>query len=150
MSSPPLAFVTFGKGKRDSERSIPYRQRCDHDHMTHSCWGCVLRPSLGGALRVKRLDLIRGLIDVVEALPDYATEPDTPKSHKSRTVPIPRSVISDLAALVAMRGPEELVFMNSTGGVLDNTNTSSLHPYAPLDPNRSRLTICVTPLRASQ
>jgi integrase len=71
---------------------------------------------------VKRLDLIRGLIDVVEALPDYATEPDTPKSHKSRTVPIPRSVISDLAALVAMRGPEELVFMNSTGGVLDNTN----------------------------
>ena len=91
---------------------------------------CGLRWGELRALRVKRLDLMRGRIDVVEALPDQATEPDTPKSHKSRTVPIPRFLVDDLSALIAGRRPDDLVFSNSAGGVLDNTNFRR-HVFTP-------------------
>jgi hypothetical protein len=43
----------------------------------------------------------------------------TPKSHERREVPIPRFLVDDLAAHVAGKGPEELVFSGvRSGGVL--------------------------------
>jgi integrase len=83
---------------------------------------CGLRWGEMRALRLKRLDLLRGRIQVAEAIPDHTTEPDTPKSHKSRTVPIPKLVANEIATLTAGLGPDDLVFTNSAGGLLDNTN----------------------------
>ena len=74
------------------------------------------------ALRVKRIDLERGRIDVVEAMPERSLELDTPKNHKRRTVPIPGFVVDELEKQVQGKGPDDLVFTNSAGGMLDNTN----------------------------
>jgi integrase len=55
-------------------------------------------------------------------MPDQATEPELPKNHKRRTVPIPRFIVDELAPFLASKSPSDLVFTNSAGGVLDNTN----------------------------
>jgi integrase len=73
------------------------------------------------ALRVKRLDLERGRIDVAEAMPERAIELDTPKNHKRRTVPVPGSLSMSLRSTSRGRG-----LMNSSSptqpGMLHNTN----------------------------
>jgi integrase len=74
------------------------------------------------ALRVKRIDLERGRIDVAEAMPERSLELDTPKNHKRRTVPIPGFVVNELEKHVQGKGPDDLVFTNSARGMLDNTN----------------------------
>jgi integrase len=74
------------------------------------------------ALRVKRVDLERGRIDVAEAMPDESVVLDTPKNHKRRTVPVPRFVVEELALQVEGRSPDDLVFTNSDGGMLDQSN----------------------------
>jgi hypothetical protein len=42
----------------------------------------------------------------------------TPNSHQCRSVPEPRSLITDLAAACAGKSPNELVFTAPNGGVL--------------------------------
>jgi integrase len=74
------------------------------------------------ALRVRRIDLLRARIEVAESMPDQTTEPELPKNHKRRTVPIPRFIVDELAPFLASKSPSDLVFTNSAGGVLDNTN----------------------------
>jgi integrase len=74
------------------------------------------------ALRVKRIDLERGRIDVAEAMPERSLELDTPKNHKRRTVPIPGFVIDGLEKHIQGKAPDDLVFTNSAGRMLDNTN----------------------------
>jgi integrase len=79
-----------------------------------------LRPSELTALKVGRLDLLRGTVRVVEA----ATEVDGRlhwggvKTHEARTVRLPRSITDELAAHLAARphGPEDLVFPAPLGG----------------------------------
>jgi integrase len=79
-----------------------------------------LRPSELTALRVGRLDLLRGTARVVEA----ATEVDGRlhwggvKTHEARTVRLPRSIADELGAQLAGRphGPEDLVFPAPLGG----------------------------------
>jgi integrase len=55
-------------------------------------------------------------------MPERSLELDTPKNHKRRTVPIPGFVIDELEKYVEGKGPDDLVFTNSAGGMLDNTN----------------------------
>jgi integrase len=74
------------------------------------------------ALRAKRIDLERGRIDVAEAMPERSLELDIPKNHKRRTVPIPGFVVDELEKHAQGKGPDDLVFTNSAGGMLDNTN----------------------------
>jgi integrase len=83
---------------------------------------CGLRWGEMRALRVRRLDLMRGRIDVAEAVPDGTREVDTPKNHKRRSVPVPRFLVDDLVPLTAGSAPSDLVFRNARGGLLDNTN----------------------------
>jgi len=76
------------------------------------------------ALRVKRLDLMRGRLEVSENLPEGSSEAElvAPKSHRRRVVPLPRFVVDELAAVVAGRGANDLVFTNPAGTRLDNSN----------------------------
>jgi integrase len=86
---------------------------------------CGLRWSELAALRVSRLDLMRRRLTVAEAMTEVNGGRivwGAPKSHESRSVPIPRLLIDDLAALVAGRDRDELVFTTPTGSPLRNRN----------------------------
>lgn len=76
------------------------------------------------ALRVRHFDALRRRIEVAENLPDGSTEDETvaPKSHRRRVVPIPAFLAETLAALAAGKRPEQRLFTNSSGGLLNNSN----------------------------
>jgi integrase len=109
-------FLTHGQVHELAEACGQYRVFVLTAAYTGLRWG-ELR-----ALRVKRIDLVRGRIDVAEAMPERSLELDTPKNHKHRTVPIPGFVVNELEKHVQGKGPDDLVFTNSAGGMLDNTN----------------------------
>jgi integrase len=81
-----------------------------------------LRPCELVALRVGRLDLLRGTVRVAEAAPEVAgrLEWGGVKTHEARTVRLPRFLCDELAAYLAGRphGPEDLVFTAPLGGRL--------------------------------
>jgi len=72
------------------------------------------------ALRVRHLDLMRRRAAIVEAVAEVHGRAifSTPKSHQSRSVPIPRFLVTDLAAQVAGRSADDFVFPAPRGGVL--------------------------------
>jgi integrase len=76
------------------------------------------------ALRVRRVNLLRRRIEVVEALTEVHGQVvfGTTKTHQRRSVPIPRFLAEELAEQMAGKGPDELVFTSPGGGVLRNTN----------------------------
>ena len=71
-------------------------------------------------LKVKRLDLLRGRIEVAEALSevDGGLTWGTPKTHERRVVRLPRFLCDELAAYLAGRShePDDLVFAAPRGG----------------------------------
>jgi integrase len=81
---------------------------------------CGLRFGELAALRVRNVDPLRRRLQIQES----ATEVDgtmvfgTPKSHRCRSVPVPRSLIEELAAACARKAPSDLVFTAPQGGVL--------------------------------
>jgi integrase len=81
-----------------------------------------LRPCELVALRVSRLDLLRGTVRVAEAAPEVAgrLEWGGVKTHEARTVRLPRFLCDELGAYLADRphGPEDLVFTAPLGGPL--------------------------------
>ncbi|MFC3382792.1 tyrosine-type recombinase/integrase [Couchioplanes azureus] len=81
-------------------------------------WGEV------SALRVARLDLLRRRVVVAVAFSEVGGEliEGTPKNHQRRSVPIPRFLVDELAARVAGKGRDDLVFTAPNGGPLRNTN----------------------------
>lgn len=75
------------------------------------------------ALQVKRLDLMRRRLEVVRTAIDLGeVSYGTPKTHQHRSVPIPRSLVDELAAHVAGKEPEALVFTWPRGAPLRNQN----------------------------
>lgn len=76
------------------------------------------------ALRVQRVDLMRRRIEVDQAVTEVRGHLvwGTPKNHQRRSVPIPRSLVDDLALHMAGRQPDELVFTTARGAVLRNLN----------------------------
>jgi integrase len=84
---------------------------------------CGLRWSEMAALKVGRLDLMRRRIEVAEAVTEINGGKlvwGAPKSHESRSVPLPRFLVHELMVHVAGRGPDDLVFTAPMGGVLRN------------------------------
>jgi integrase len=81
---------------------------------------CGLRWGEAAALRVRRVDLLRGRLEVVEAVVDVNGRLifGAPKSHQARSVPIPRFLRDDLAAQMAGQSGEDLVFSSTRGTVL--------------------------------
>jgi integrase len=79
-----------------------------------------LRPSELTALKVGRLDLLRGTVRVVKAAPevDGRLHWGGVKTHEARTVRLPRSITDELATHLTGRpcGPEDLVFPAPLGG----------------------------------
>jgi integrase len=72
------------------------------------------------ALRVRRLDLMRGRTEIVEAVAEVGGRAvfSTPKSHQVRSVPIPRFLVDELAQHVAGQNPDDFVFTSPRGGLL--------------------------------
>lgn len=86
---------------------------------------CGLRWSELAGLRVGRLDLMRRRLIVAEAMTEVNGGRliwGAPKSHESRSVPIPRIVVDDLARHVAGKGHDDLVFTTTNGAPLRNRN----------------------------
>ena len=81
-----------------------------------------LRPCELVALRVSRLDLLRGTVRVAEAAPEVAgrLEWGGVKTHEARTVRLPRFLCDELGAYLAGRphGPDGLVLSAPLGGPL--------------------------------
>lgn len=84
------------------------------------------------ALQVRRIDLMRRRLEVVRNAIDLGREVTygTPKTHQHRSVPIPRSLVDELAAHVAGKQPDDLVFTSSRGAPLRNHNFRS-RVFAP-------------------
>jgi integrase len=72
------------------------------------------------ALRVCDIDFDRRRVDVRRAFSDVGGRVilGTPKSHQSRTVPLPRFLAAELAAAVADKHADQLVFTMPRGGVM--------------------------------
>lgn len=81
---------------------------------------CGLRFGELAALRVRNVDMLRRRLTIAES----ATEVDgimvfgPPKSHRTRSVPVPRSLVDDLAHRCRGKRPDALVFTAPAGGVL--------------------------------
>jgi integrase len=76
------------------------------------------------ALRVRYLDLMRGRLEIVEAVTEVngVTVFGPPKTHQTRTVPIPAFLRDLLAVHVRERPRDALVFDAPRGGVLRVNN----------------------------
>lgn len=76
------------------------------------------------ALRVRRLDLVRRRASIAESVTEVSGQLawSTPKTHQTRSVPIPASLIEPLRRLVADGGPDDLVFRSPAGHPLRLTN----------------------------
>lgn len=84
------------------------------------------------ALRACDVDLDRRRIDVRRAYADVGgyLVLGSPKSHQSRTVPIPRFLASELSAPIHGKKAEDLVFTTPSGSTLrlPNWRRSAFHP----------------------
>lgn len=76
------------------------------------------------ALRLCDVDLGRRRIDVRRAFSDVGGHVvlGTPKSHLSRTVPVPRFVACEIAAAITCRRPDDLLFTVRGGSVVRLSN----------------------------
>jgi integrase len=81
-----------------------------------------LRAGEIGALRVGRLDLLRGRVEVVESVADVRGRLvfGPTKTHERRTVRMPRLLATELGAYLGTRphAPDDLVFTGPHGGPL--------------------------------
>lgn len=83
-----------------------------------------LRWGEAAAIRVRDIDLARRRIDVRRAFADVGGQLiiGTPKSHQSRTVPVPRFLARELADITAIKHADDLVFTRRGGHALRLSN----------------------------
>lgn len=76
------------------------------------------------ALRVCDIDLVRRRVDVSRAFSDVGGHVvlGTPKSHQSRTVPVPRFLAREITAFIAGKSPDDLVFTMPGGSMARLSN----------------------------
>ncbi len=114
---PSLADVLLGNDRVKAESS-PYGLL-----VTFAAYSGLRAGEIGG-LRVGRLDLLRGRVDVVEALKDTNGRSSfgPTKNHANRTVRLPRFLCDQLGAHLADRphAPADLVFTGPMGGPLQH------------------------------
>ena len=97
--------------------------------LVHTAAYSGMRAGELAALRVARLDLLRGRAEVVEATTEVAGKLMTgpTKTYAHRTVRLPRSLCDELAAYLASRpnSPDALVFTMREGGPLRQSMVST-------------------------
>jgi integrase len=75
------------------------------------------------ALRVCDFDMLRRRVNVSRSVTQSGGLVwSTPKTHKRRSVPFPASLADELSALMVNKSREDLVFTDTRGGVLRNSN----------------------------
>lgn len=81
---------------------------------------CGLRFGEAAALRVSRVDVLRGRLDVAEAMTEVNGRAvfGPPKTDERRSVPVPVFLRGDLAVACADKGPDDFLFPSATGRVL--------------------------------
>jgi integrase len=104
-------YLTHAQADDLAERCGPYRLLVLVLGYTRLRWGEA------AALRTRRIDLLRGRIEVAESVTDVNGHMifGSPKSHARRWVPIPKFLRADLAVQLAGRGPDDLVFPSRAG-----------------------------------
>jgi integrase len=85
---------------------------------------CGLRWGEVAALRVKRVDLLRRRLTVAESVTEVRGRLvwGTPKSHQTRSVPIPRSLVDLLVEQTKFKSADDLLFTTWHGRPLRNLN----------------------------
>lgn len=85
---------------------------------------CGLRWGEATALLVSDVDLLRSRINVRRAVSEISGRLvyGTPKSHATRTVPLPAFVRTELSIHLQGKGPVDLLFTGPEGGPLRNSN----------------------------
>jgi integrase len=85
---------------------------------------CGLRFGECVALRVESIDSLRSRLLVTASVSEVGGRQvwSTPKSHRSREVPVPRSLMAELVELVDGRGPRDLLFPSPSGTTLRSAN----------------------------
>ena len=75
-------------------------------------------------LRVKRVDVARRRLVIAEGLSEVGGRVvwSSPKTHRTRSVPVPRSLMSGLIDLCAGKAPDDPVFTSPKGDPLRLTN----------------------------
>jgi integrase len=88
-----------------------------------------LRWGEAAGLRVRRIDTMRGRLEVVETMVEVngAVIFGPPKTHQTRSVPVPAFLRDELVQQIAGRGADELAFTASRGGVLRVGNFRRSH-----------------------
>jgi len=81
---------------------------------------CGIRYGELAALRASHVDLLRRRLDIAEGMTEVGGKAifGTPKNHQCRSVPIPRGIADDLAAQLAGKQPDGVVFTAPKGEVL--------------------------------
>ncbi|MCZ4078909.1 site-specific integrase [Rhodococcus sp. H36-A4] len=84
----------------------------------------VLRWGEMAALKVRRWDAARRRLTVAESVTEINGTPNwgTPKTHASRTIPVPTWLADRITESVEGKGPDDLLFSTRSGGVLRNKN----------------------------
>lgn len=82
------------------------------------------------ALRVKRLDLLRGRVEVAETVGEVTGHGlvfGPTKTDQTRTVPLPRFLCDDLGTALVGKGGDDFVFPGPEGGPLRHRNFYARH-----------------------
>lgn len=131
LATNPATGVRLPRAERAEKRFLTHQQVRDladaagpHGTTVLTLAYCGLRWGELSALRVSRLDLMRRRLTVAEAVTEVRGHLTwgTPKSHQHRSVPVPRFLVDELAALTAGKAADDLVFVTSSGAVLRNLN----------------------------
>ena len=114
----PKRFLTHDQVQALADACPPYETMIRVMAYAGLRWGEL------AALTVRRVDLLRRRIEVVEASTEIHGHVvvGTTKNHQRRSVPIPRFLADELAHQIAGKAPGDLVFTAPEGGVLRNTN----------------------------
>lgn len=114
----PAVFLDHGQVAELAEACEPYGLLVRFLAYTGLRWGEAT------ALRVHRLDLVRRRVTVATAFVSIGGQlvEGTPKSHRSREVPVPRFLARQLGEHVAELDPRALVFTTPAGAPLRSSN----------------------------
>lgn len=93
------------------------------------------------ALRVSNFDMLRRRVNVRQSVTEVKGKLvwSSPKNHERRSVPFPKFLVDELAAVMAGKGRDDLVFTAPEGGVLrlatfrSRTLTKSVAALRPVD-----------------